>query len=112
MYLAMTVASRNRNNNDCWNIHGIEISNLLHEQAIDYLKKAVEQNLFSFSSSDSDESTSLSLHLGAAEEFSNIFGQVDIVFAYSTAFSAKSFSPEIGTLLLDPEWSGLLSEFR
>lgn len=100
LYLAMT-----RQN---WDVHGIEISKLLHEQATEYLEKAMEQNFFS--DSTSVESGSLALHLGPAAEFYHLLGQADCIFAYSTAFSAKSFSPELGALLLDPEWSNLLSE--
>jgi hypothetical protein len=105
LYLAM---SRFSPSDDAgWNIHGIEISNLLHGEAIQYLEEAVKQNIFSF---EEGGSNSLSLHLGAAEDSSHLFGRADCIFAYSTAFSAKSFSPELGALLLDPEWSSLLSE--
>lgn len=92
-----------------WHIHGIEISDILHKQALLYLESALEDPFQPLSPTNND-CNSVSLHLGPAEEFSPVLGQADLVFAYSTAFSAKSFSPEISALILDKEWSQLLSQ--
>ena len=102
-YAAMTRGSQEKP----WDIHGIEIANLLHSSAKKFLGKSVEQGFFSLT--PLTNRNAISLHLGSAEEFSHLFGQADIVFAYSTAFPAKSFSPELGAMILDPEWNSLLS---
>jgi hypothetical protein len=57
---------------------------------------------------------SFTLHLGSAEdlasETSGVLARADIIFAYSTAFAATTFSPAVGALILDHEWSRLLGE--
>jgi hypothetical protein len=105
LYLALT---RGDSDGKIWNVHGIEISDLLHQEAMKYLQSAANKKLFTFSTLE--KGNSISFHLGAAEKFAGRLGQADCVFAYSTAFSAKSFSPELGALILDPEWSSLLSQ--
>eukprot|EP00980_Cylindrotheca_fusiformis_P015070 scaffold4157_cov136-Cylindrotheca_fusiformis.AAC.20 len=104
LYLALTRGSSDAGRP--WSVHGIEISDLLHEEATKYLQDAVNQNLFAFSRSQ--QQNSVSLHLGAADKFRELLRQSECIFAYSTAFSAKSFSPQLGALILDPEWSDLL----
>jgi hypothetical protein len=91
-----------------WDVHGIEIASLLHDRAIEYLQLGMEEGLFC--SSPSTPTNSISLNLGAAEEFSHLLCRADVVFAYSTTFDAKDFSPELGALILDPKWSDLLSK--
>lgn len=105
LYLALTLG---HSDGQLWSVHGIEISDLLHEEAIHYLQCAADKDLFTFSRCE--KHNSVSLYLGAADKFAGLLGQADCVFAYSTAFSAKSFSPELGALILDPEWSKLLSQ--
>jgi hypothetical protein len=60
-----------------------------------------------------NDNNRLSFHLGSAAEFGwTILSHADIVFAYSTAFTAKEFSPQIGALLLDDvEWSEMLYSY-
>jgi hypothetical protein len=93
---------------ETWNIHGIEISSLLHDLATQFLGRGIAEGFFSTTSAVTTHS--VSLHLGPAEKFSDLLGQADMVFAYSTAFPANSFSPELGAMILDPEWSRLLSK--
>ena len=99
-----------------WTIHGIEISKLLHDVAMDYIDEGVNaMNLFSPPTNSStlaernDDWNTIDLHYGPADRFPNLLGQADIIFAYSTAFPAPSFSSELGALVLNPEWSELLS---
>jgi hypothetical protein len=111
--------------NQSWNIHGIEIASLLHDGALKLARKGVEYGIFveeenHLATNDGVDDTNnsvasgrsgFSFHLGPAENFafSNL-ANADIVFAYSTAFSAKEFSPTVGALILDREWSQLLGE--
>jgi len=104
-YAAM---SRGSDEGPPWEVHGIEIADLLHERALGYVKGGIEAGIMSKTQSSNNYNT-LSFRLGPAEDYTKILQNADIVFAYSTAFSAKSFSPALGALLLDPEWSALLS---
>lgn len=92
-----------------WDVQGIEIATLLHERAYEYVHEGVRNALFSFHSSVRPCNT-LSLNLGTVEDHSSILQTAHLVFAYSTAFPAKHFSPDLGALILDPEWSCLLSQ--
>lgn len=40
---------------------------------------------------------------------STVLATADMIFAYSTAFPAKRFCPDLGALLLDPVWTHSLS---
>jgi len=98
-----------------WDVHGIEIADLLHEEATSFLNKGVESGVFSFSNEEAEEKgttkvNSLSLHLGAAEEYSNLLRKADLILMYCTTFPATSFSPELGAMILDPMWSDLLKQ--
>ena len=60
---------------------------------------------------EEESDTSFTFHRGPADQFPDVLCQADIVFAYSTAFSAPSFSPELGAMILDPEWSATLGNY-
>ncbi|CAJ1958814.1 unnamed protein product [Cylindrotheca closterium] len=129
LYLAMTRRGGNPDDSSssssskAWNLHGIEISDILHHEALGYCQKAVEHDLIypSFSSasttttntmsSEEETNNTLSLHLGPADNFGNLLSEADCIFAYSTVFSAKVFSPELRALMLGPEWSQMLGKF-
>jgi hypothetical protein len=106
-YLALTRGKAQ----EPWTIHGIEISGLLHDVAGEYLEVGIDvKNFFlPLTTATTTTGASLALHCGPADQFPDLLGQADIVFAYSTAFPAPSFSPELGALILDSEWSELLS---
>jgi hypothetical protein len=99
-----------RVSSDCaWHVDGIEISPLLHETATFLMEEAIDRGVVATAStSDVPARNSVSLHLGSAQESATVLSSADIVFAYSTAFSAKKFSPELSALILDAEWSELL----
>jgi hypothetical protein len=98
-------------NQQIWDIHGIEIADLLHQNALDAAERGVEGG---WMQNDPDASPAgrknnrIHLHNGPAGSFPSILGKADLLFAYSTAFSSSHFSPEVGALLLGPEWSQLL----
>ena len=110
-----------------WAVHGIEISDLLHEEATQAAKRA-EQYGFLRQRTDDDLLSSLaaaaavddddpqprfgghlSLHLGPAEKFGRLLSQADILFCYSTAWEASGFSEQAGTLILSPQWNQVLT---
>jgi hypothetical protein len=93
-----------------WTIHGIEISNLLHEQAICTLSAGLEAGWFS--EGEGTTNGNISFHCGAADDNRIVLGEADLVFAYSTVFSSSSFSPELGAMVLDKEWSELFKYCR
>lgn len=96
---------------ETWRVHGIEISNPLHREALGYCQKAVENNLITLpAAASADSVNTISFHQGPAEDFASLLSEADIIFSYSTAFTAKIFSPEVGALLLGPEWSQMLGE--
>jgi len=106
-----------------WDIHGIEIAPLLHEQATLFLQKGVEDGVFFFDDKDENKDSnnidksrrattkSLNLHVGAAEDHSNVLNRANLIFIYSTTFPAPDFSPELGAMVLDSTWSGLLHRY-
>lgn len=94
---------------------GIEIAPLLHNEATQILEEAVNDGLLRTlqeKASESDETSNrLQMLLGdATDNPSQALTRANIIFAYTTAFSAKAFSPELGALVLDPEWSEALSQ--
>lgn len=108
IYSAMTRGSDG--GGQSWDIQGIEIADLLHEKALGYMNEGAHARILSTESSSDGPSNTLSVNLGPAEKHLSLLHNADIVFAYSTAFPAKKFSPELGALILDPEWSDLLSK--
>ncbi|GAX23014.1 hypothetical protein FisN_15Hh088 [Fistulifera solaris] len=96
-----------------WILHGIELSPLLHQEALIAQNRALSRGLLKpFSSSSvSTSSGRISFHQGPADEWGDVLGKADIVFAYSTAWECQGFSPETGTMILSDEWNQLFSEY-
>jgi hypothetical protein len=90
-----------------WNIHGIEIADILHEEAMETASKGLEGG---YLSDLEGPTTTISLHHGPVDKYRHILGAADLIFAYSTAFPAKTFNPDLGAMILGAEWSQLLSE--
>ena len=102
-----------------WEVHGIEIAQLLHEEGLKVIINGIENGWFSqqhVSTTQSEDnqqrqqSNFFSLHLGPVEEYTSLLNDADIIFAYSTAFPAETFSTTLGAMILGVEWSQLLSE--
>jgi len=91
-----------------WQVHGIEISPVLHHEAVQALSKAYEGG--NIQEYHPNSFSSIFLHAGAAEEWTEVLGQCNLVFAYSTAWPTKGFSEEWGAMIIGQEWSGLLSK--
>ena len=97
-------------------VHGIEISEELHEIGVKSLGIGVEEGIFSNVDSirtddaGGDQKPTINLHLGPASELSDVLTQADIVFSYSTAFDTKGFDEKLGAMILSDEWSKLLAE--
>jgi hypothetical protein len=97
-----------------WAVHGIEISDLLHNVGVGALATGWDEQLFVVaddveSSSTMQQTNSLSLHMGPANEFKHVFGKAHLIFAYSTVFKTDGFSQELRAMILDREWSELLA---
>lgn len=95
-------------------VAGVEIAPMLHSQAVDLMDQAIASGWLHQACPQSNvngAANTVVLHLGSATgDQAQVISKADIIFAYSTAFSAKSFSPEVGALILDAEWSQGLSE--
>jgi hypothetical protein len=94
-----------------WHIDGIEIASSLHEMALSLAQEGIQRGIFvACTPTPALGRTSATLHLGSAQQYFSVLANADIVFAYSTAFAAKKFSPDVGALVLDAEWSEWLSK--
>ena len=103
-------ATLTRGNQDqSWSIHGIEIAPLLHDEALAAVSRGRHGGFLS-EKSQRGTSNSLTLHNGPADEYPLLLGMADLIFAYSTAFPAETFHPEIGAMILGSDWSRLLSQ--
>jgi len=115
-YSAMQSRERGENNNEEWpwkEVHGVEISSLLHSYAekvaergvgFDYFQKAYDGE-----SMNGDSGTMICLHQGPANQYVHVFNKADIIFCYSTVFSTDDFDQNIGAMILSKEWSQMLS---
>lgn len=103
-----------RGSTDCqWHVSGIEISSVLHDSALRLMEEAMgAAGSDTVASINNGHGNSMSLHLGSVQDCaaSTLLSNADIIFAYSTAFSAKNFSPELSALILDEEWSERLGQ--
>jgi hypothetical protein len=93
-----------------WQVHGIEISPMLHQIALRALSKGYQEGSFTDYQEKSVLLSSIHLHLGAVEEWTQVLQCTNLVFLYSTAFPTTRFSEEWGAMILGQEWSGLLSK--
>jgi hypothetical protein len=96
-----------------WKVHGIEIYDLLHQEAIRARDAAFEKGWLQETEGDDDPAAanSLSLHLGPAEDFSDsVLKHADLIFAYSTTWTNSGFSPGISAMILSDDWNRLFSD--
>lgn len=108
LYAALTRGSPQQS----WNVHGIEISPILHHEAVQALSRAMNGgHAVDYQPQPGNNSCcNLFLHAGAAQEWKQVFATGHVVFAYSTAWETNGFSEEMGAMVIGREWSGLLSE--
>lgn len=96
-----------------WDVYGIEISPVFHNEAIHAVNRAIEEGFLqsvSLSASTLEAPCSrLSLRCGPAQNFPDIFERADLIFCYSTAFESAGFSEDAATLLLGSSWSKLFA---
>jgi hypothetical protein len=99
-----------------WNVHGIEISPIFNGEATLAMDRALEEHFFESVDSIQDgsvlsrDTSTLCLHLGDAAEFTNVLGDADLIFCYSTAFNGSGFSEQAGAMILGAPWNDLLSQ--
>ena len=93
-----------------WHVQGVEISEVFHNQALKALDHATEYGCFqNVPGSAAAAASSISLHLGPANNFPALLQHADVIFCYSTAFESSHFSEESSALVLAASWSELLS---
>jgi len=110
LVLYPALASAETNCNTSWKeVHGIEISSLMHDDAVNAVKKGAERDMFSLSS-DVSKSIQIFLHQAPANEMIDVLSKADIIFCYSTVFDSKGFNVDIGAMILAKEWSQLLAD--
>ena len=126
LYSALTRGSNEADGNNGsskanWEIRGIEISPSLHNKALEFTQTGIDIEIFEHKSIDNRDdrprensrSNSFSFHCGSAIDKTGrrLLEDAHLIFAYSTAFKAKEFDPDVGALILDTEeWSLPLSE--
>lgn len=103
-YTALTRGSEDNS----WTIHGVEIADLLHDEALRATLNGLDSGWFR--STPGATGNHFILHKGPAGEFSSILGQCDVVFAYSTVWNSIGFSEELGAMVISQEWNELISK--
>ena len=103
LYVALTRGSPQKP----WQVHGIEISPVLHQEAVQALYKAMQGGYME--EYQPNAPSSLLLHAGPAEEWTEVLQKCNLVFAYSTAWPSNGFSEQMGAMIIGQQWSGLLS---
>lgn len=61
-----------------WQVHGIEISPILHHEAVQALSKAAQAGLVQDYQPNLNDCNSILLHAGAAEEWTEVLGQCNL----------------------------------
>ena len=84
------------NDFDC--IHGIEISEPLHQQALQAVQRGVQHGYLS--STEDSTASSIALHSASAFDCASILQQADVVFSYSTAMDTSRFDPMVGAMII------------
>lgn len=93
-----------------WTVHGIEISPVLHHEAVQALSKAMNGGFVQdYQPNNSCPSSAILLHAGPAEDWKEVLQECNLVFAYSTAWPTSGFSQKWGAMIIGQEWSGLLA---
>jgi len=100
LYMALT-----RN----WKVDGIEISALLHAEAIKAQTIGIQREWLKEATNGNEVAGRLDLHQGPAADFREILGKADMIFCYSTVFETQCFDPEICAMVLSNEWNELFS---
>lgn len=112
LYSALT---RGLEDSVSWTIHGVEISDVLHDESLRASLTGLDSGCFQLvdspsTTTDESEGNQFVLHRGPADEFNSLFEQAEIVFAYSTVFETAGFSEELGAIVLSRQWNEMLSE--
>jgi hypothetical protein len=93
-----------------WSVQGLEICSALMEVASRAVIVGVKKQLFVENDGmGMGGQNTIALHLGAAENLTNVIAQADLIFAYCTTFKTDGFSEELGAMILDQQWSELLA---
>jgi hypothetical protein len=94
-------------------VHGIEIGQQLHNYACKMIHRGIEKGYFEDDTESNKESnliTKIYLHHGPANEKIHVLKAADVIFCYATVFDTDGFDPDLGTLILNAEWSEMLAK--
>jgi hypothetical protein len=92
-----------------WNIHGIEIHDILHSEAMRGMRIGLDERWFTSEAACSSSKNSIMFHLGDAGDMRHIFSDCRLAFAYSTTWPCSGFSEQLCAMVLHRDWSHLLS---
>lgn len=105
LYSALT---RGFNDDSSWKIMGIEISKILHDEALRATLAGLDNDIFEIEHSNNSLNQFV-LNLGSASEFPDLLQKADIIFAYSTTWDNAGFSEKLGAIVMSQQWNELLS---
>jgi hypothetical protein len=103
-------------------VHGIELSQGLHDIGLKAIDVGIEQGNFlqsttstaagyeTTTTTSAATSTGIQLHRGLASDCANILSQADVVFIYSTVLETTGFNVDLGAMVLSEEWSLMLAQ--
>ena len=96
-------------------VHGIEISSLMHDYALGIIDIAIHEGFLNKHTKANHDKTAnrrtdIYFHEGAAEDHKHILSQADVIFCYSTVFDSDGFNVDIGAMVLSDGWSMLLAD--
>lgn len=111
LVLSAALKGQELNSQNQWDqVHGIEISDLMHDYAIEMIGRGIESNILQTKKDQFDSSTEVYFHNLPAQEAKHILSKADIIFCYSTVFDTVGFNTDLGALVLVEEWSELLAD--
>lgn len=93
-----------------WTVHGIEVADLLHDEALRASLNGIDSGWFQDNPNENSNANNVLLHKGLAGDFSSVLQQCDIVFAYSTVWNSIGFSEKLGAMIIGQEWNDLISK--
>jgi SAM-dependent methyltransferase len=104
-YFALTRGTQNHP----WSVHGLEICHVLTDIASRAVSIGFNKNSFAEHDESNSGQNTLALHLGPAEQLTDVIGRAHLIFSYCSTFKTDGFSQEVGAMILDQQWSKFLA---
>jgi Putative methyltransferase len=119
LYLAMTRPQQQQQQQQCdYTIIGIEQSRSLYDESIRATERLLQYHENQTNDNDRNKlqsaiqgnnTATLTLYCGSAQNYRKEIHSADIVMCYSTAFTGSDFLPSISAVLLSNEWNTILT---